>query len=424
MREIGTRRQQVKHLRGAQARPRTTDMAEHDLRPSTEPNNWREPEPFAVEAAGQKLCFLPGGCDRRKAMMELVAGARESLDLCFYIYAEDETGTMLRDALIEAARRGVAVTLIVDNFGSSITDSFIRPLCESGGIFRTFSRRWTQRYLIRNHQKLMIADQKLALFGGFNIADSYFAPPQADGWTDLAIRIEGAAVAGLVDWFARLKSWTIDERSHFRSIRRTVRTWEWGLDGDRLRWLVGGPTKGLSRWAACVGADLIDGRRLDMMTAYFSPPRRLLKRIGRIAAKGETRLVLPSKSDNAVTLGAARSLYSYLLGRGAQVWEFTPNRLHTKLIVLDDGVYIGSANFDMRSLYLNLELMLRIEDRALAERMRAFIGQHVGASRRITPQLHASRASLWNRIRWNLGWLLVSVIDYTVTRRLNLGLDD
>jgi cardiolipin synthase len=89
--------------------------------------------------------------------------------------------------------------------------------------------------------------------------------------------------------------------------------------------------------------------------------------------------------------------------------------------VVDDVVYLGSANFDMRSLYLNLELMLKIEDRAVATRMRAFVSDHIAASERITPALHARRASLWNRIRWNLGWLLVSVVDYTVTRKLNLG---
>ena len=96
--------------------------------------------------------------------------------------------------------------------------------------------------------------------------------------------------------------------------------------------------------------------------------------------------------------------------------------MHTKLIVLDDAVYFGSANFDMRSLYLNLELMLRIEDAALADRMRAFVEWQMKGARKITPQLHAERATVWNRFRWGLSWLLVSVLDYTVSRRLNLGL--
>lgn len=376
--------------------------------------------PFSVQAGGQDLTFYPAGKDRREALFEMVRRANRSLKLCFYIYAEDQVGTALRDALTEAAGRGVAVTLILDSFGAAASDAFLAPLRAAGGTVHCFSSRWTQRYLIRNHQKFIVVDDECGMIGGFNIEDSYFAPPEEDGWNDLAIRIEGPAVQGLVDWFARLCGWCDFDDQKFRAIRRAVRTWDWAEGG--ARWLVGGPTSGLSTWARCVSEDLLEGRRLDMLMAYFSPPTRLQRRIGRIAAKGKTRLVMAGRSDNPATVGATRSLYSYLLRKGAQIWEFTPCKLHTKLIVLDDVVYLGSANFDMRSLYLNLELMLQIEDAALAEKMREYISHHIEASEAITPALHRKRATLWNRVRWNLGWLLVSVLDYTVTRRLNLGL--
>lgn len=379
-----------------------------------------DPPPFFVQACGQDLAFYPAGKDRRDALFAIVRQAKHSLKLCFYIYAEDEVGTALRDSLVEAARRGVAVTLIVDSFGASVGETFFAPLREAGGTVHCFSSRWTHRYLIRNHQKFVIADDECCIFGGFNIEDSYFALPDDGGWNDLAIWIEGSAVEGLVDWFARLSGWCEVDDGQFRAIHRAVKTWDWSAGG--ARWLVGGPTNGLSNWARCVSEDLVEGHRLDMVMAYFSPPTRLQRRIGLIATKGRTRLVMAGKSDNPATVGATRSLYSYLLRKGARIWEFAPCKLHTKLIVLDDAVYIGSANFDMRSLYLNLELMLQIEDAALAERMREFISHLVQASEAITPALHRKRATLWNRVRWNLGWLLVSVIDYTVTRRLNLGL--
>ncbi|RXZ64479.1 phospholipase D-like domain-containing protein [Pelagerythrobacter rhizovicinus] len=379
-----------------------------------------DPSSFSIHAGGQDLTFYPAGTDRREALFAMVRAAKRSLKLCFYIYAEDEVGTALRDALVEAVGRGVSVTLILDGFGAAAGDEFLAPLRAAGGTIYRFSPRWTQRYLIRNHQKIVIADDECGMIGGFNIEDSYFAPPDEDGWNDLAIRIEGSAVTGLAHWFARLSDWCDVDDHKFRSIRRAVRSWDWAEGG--ARWLVGGPTNGLSTWARCVSEDLLEGQRLDMLMAYFSPPTRLQRRIGRIAAKGQTRLVMASKSDNPATVGATRSLYSYLLRKGARVWEFKPCKLHTKLIVLDDVVYLGSANFDMRSLYLNLELMLQIEDAALADRMREYISHHIEASEAITPALHRKRATLWNRVRWNLGWLLVSVIDYTVTRRLNLGL--
>ncbi|MBX7501630.1 phosphatidylserine/phosphatidylglycerophosphate/cardiolipin synthase family protein [Qipengyuania sp. YG27] len=387
-----------------------------------QPSAYRDPAPFTVDAQGQRLTFYPAGKDRRAALMELVRTAKSSLEVCFYIFAEDAVSTELRDELCTAAKRGVAVTLIIDRFGASASDKFLQPLVDAGGRYACYSPRLGLRYLIRNHQKMVIADGARALFGGFNIADDYFAPPEQNGWNDLAIALEGPAVAGLSDWFALLVEWTHDGRSHFRAIRRAAATWDWRSEDGKVHWLVGGPTRGLSSWARCVTRDLVEGERLDIFMAYFSPPYPLLRRIARVARKGRTRLLMAAKSDNGATLGATRSLYHYLLRRGAKIWEFSPCKLHTKLLVLDDAVYMGSANFDMRSLYINLEIMLRIEDAALAERMREFVSYHIAASEAITPEVHARRRTWFNRVRWALGWVLVSVIDYTVTRRLNLGI--
>ncbi len=384
-------------------------------------SGYRDPPSFTTEAQGQSLTFYPSGEDRREALMDLVRSARQTLDICFYIFAEDEVSTQLRDALCDAAGRGVDVTLIIDRFGASATDEFLQPLVDCGGRYLCFSPRWSLRYLIRNHQKMVIVDNRCAMFGGFNIEDDYFAPPERNGWNDIGIRIEGDTVQGLTDWFARLSHWTEDADAHFREIRRAVSSWDWTSADGNARWLVGGPTRGLSTWARCVTQDLKDGEKLDIFMAYFSPPYTLLKRIARVARKRQTRLLMAAKSDNGATIGATRSLYKYLLKRGARIWEFTPCKLHTKLLVLDDAVYLGSANFDMRSLYLNLEIMLRIEDKVLADRMRDFVSAHIEASENITMEKHLQRATLWNRVRWWMGWVLVSVIDYTVARRTNLG---
>ena len=381
---------------------------------------FRVPPPFEVEAQGQKLVFYPGGADRLQALLELVGSARKSLRMCFYIFAEDDSGRRVRDALCAAAARGVEVNLILDGFGASAGRTFFQPMIDAGGTFCCFSARWTHRYLIRNHQKIVIADGRRAMIGGFNVEDSYFAPPAQNGWNDLAIGIEGAAVHELSRWFDEIEKWTANPKANWRAMRRIVREWDPGEGAVRV--LIGGPTRGLSSWARCVGRDLLEGRRLDTMMAYFSPPNRIMRRIGKIAQTGEARLIMAAKSDNNATIGATRSLYDYLLKRRAKVFEFEPCKLHTKLIVIDDAVYFGSANFDMRSLYLNLEIMLRIEDAALAERLRRFLDTHEAASLRITPSLHKSRATLFNRIRWNLAWFLVAVVDYTVSRRLNLGL--
>lgn len=381
---------------------------------------YRDPEPFQLEAQGLQLAFYPAGDDRMQRLLKLIRDARESLELAFYIFARDKTGRTVRDALADAARRGVAVTIIVDGYGAQADEQFFQAVVDNGGAFLCFQARWSRRYLIRNHQKIVVADGEIAMMGGFNIEDGYFQPPEEGGWNDLAFTVEGAVVAEIVTWFGQLQDWVESPDSQFRAIRKSVREWDAGAGNVQL--LIGGPTKGLSSWARRVGQDLIRGKQLDMMMAYFSPPPHMRRRIRAIARRGDTRLVMAGKSDNGATIGASRSLYAKLLKAGAQIWEFQACKLHTKLIVLDDAVYLGSANFDMRSLYLNLEIVLRIEDKAMADRMRDFIGQHLDASKQITPQVHRRNATLINRMRWAASWFLVAVVDYTVSRKLNLGL--
>jgi len=376
--------------------------------------------PFSISAQGQELVFYPAGKDRLERLLSLIAGAYVSVRLCFYIFAEDSVGAKVRDALVEAAGRGVEVTLIIDGFGADAGPAFMQPLRDAGGTYHVFSPRWSQRYLIRNHQKLVIVDDTAAMMGGFNIADEYFGSPEDDGWNDLGFTVEGSAVTQLVLWYAELERWTANPKTSWLGVSKMIRDWDPG-DGS-IQLLIGGPTRRLSSWARAIRKDIERGQRLDMMMAYFSPASRMNKRIGKLAKRGEVRLVMAGKSDNNATVGATRSLYYYLLGCGARVWEFMGCKLHTKLIVVDDAVYFGSANFDMRSLYLNLELMLRIEDAALAQRMRDFITEHLAASEEITPQSNQRRATLFNRIRWNFAWFLVAVVDYNVSRRLNLGL--
>ncbi|WP_120077221.1 phospholipase D-like domain-containing protein [Aurantiacibacter odishensis] len=381
---------------------------------------YRDPEPFSAEAQSLSFTFFPAGKDRRAAMLEIIREARESLKVAFYIFARDEIGSEVRDALVEAAVRGVDVTLIVDGFGAQVDETFFAEMTEAGGKFYTFMARWSQRALIRNHQKILVADDKVAMLGGFNVEDDYFAPPEENGWNDLGFRMEGDAVLQVSQWYVELVEWASNEKAQFRDIRHRVRNWDAGEGPVQL--LIGGPSRRLSSWARRVSQDLEEGDRLDMMMAYFSPSRRLRKRIRQIARKGKTNLLLAGKSDNGATIGASRALHNKLLEAGANIYEFQPCKLHTKLIVLDDAVYMGSANFDMRSLYVNLEIVLRIEDAALADTMRSFIQDHFAASEQVTREVHDARATPWTRAKWWASWFLVSVVDYTVSRKLNLGL--
>lgn len=391
-----------------------------ELHPPQSVDGYRDPEPFVAEAQGHSFTFYPAGSDRLDALMELIESAQSSLAIFYYMFQADHTGTRIRGALIRAAQRGVDVHLMIDDFGSDAPQPFFDPIVRAGGRFSRFQPGWNVRYLIRNHQKFVIADRARVLTGGFNVSDHYFAPPEVNGWCDLGVMIEGEVVERFCNWFAELENWVADGEAQFRSIRRMVRDWDGGSGPVQL--LLGGPTRMTSAWARMAKLDIARASRLDLVMAYFSPPGSMRRQIRRLARRGRARLVMAGKTDNGATIGASRALYGGLLRAGASVAEFQPCKLHMKLMVVDDISYFGSANLDMRSVRLNLELMVRIEDAALAERLRGLVDHMERWSEPVTRELHRKRGTLFNRIRWQIGWFLVYVLDYTVTRRLNLGL--
>jgi cardiolipin synthase len=157
-----------------------------------------------------------------------------------------------------------------------------------------------------------------------------------------------------------------------------------------------------------------------MIAAYFAPLGGTVRRIGAIARRGGVRIVTASKSDNTATINAARSTYARLLRRGVKLFEYQPTKLHSKLLVMDNVVHIGSSNFDTRSLYLNMEMMLRVEDSKFAAAMRRYFEAELGDCTEITPAEYKARATWWQRLRWKIAWFMVTSLDYTVTRRLAL----
>ena len=386
--------------------------------------------PQWFDVGGNRLRLVRTAAERRSALADMIEGADNSIKLFFYMFEDDRIGRTVLDMLIAACKRGVAVEMMVDSFGSNgAPRKFFDPLIDAGGKFKIFSPRFSTSYFVRNHQKMIIADDRCALIGGFNIADEYFTVHQQtedsgltdDSWEDLGLEIVGPEVANLASYFRLLSDWVYRDNGNIRALRKMVRHWDAG-DGQ-FQWLLGGPSNRLSRWARAIKKDLENGSRLDLVTAYFSPGQGLLRRIGGLSKRGgQSRIILPGKTDNAATIGASRLLYGYLLKRKARLFEYTPRRLHTKLVVVDNAVYVGSANFDLRSLFINVEMMLRIEDAEFADHARTVIDILHENAETITPELHRSRRTLLNRLRWTISYFLVNTLDYSVTRRLNFGI--
>ena len=369
------------------------------------------------DVAGHEVRLLADGPQAWPALVELVEGATESLRLFFYIFAADGRGTELRDLLASAARRGVKVQLAVDGFGSGDTPAdFFQPLVEAGAGFCRFHPHWGRRFLLRNNQKMAIADGRRAIIGGFNVADPYFDPHRPDSWRDLGLEIGGPEVAHLATYFDRLFAWIVQKRSYVWQLRRMLPALT--QTEGQLRWIFGGPSPRVSPYARQVRADFMRASRLEMIMGYFAPNFRFLRLIGRIAQRGSASLITAGKTDVPLSRDASWATYGSLLRRGVRIAEFQPRTLHAKLIIADDAVYIGSGNFDMRSLYLNLEVMLRIEDPAFAAAMRELFVREWERSDPVDPRAYAKLATWWNRLRWRFSyWFFVSA-DFALSRSL------
>ena len=379
---------------------------------------------FAID--GNRLTLLDTGKRRLDAVLAMIAGATRSLRVIYYIYADDETGQQVNRALIDAVGRGVAVSLIVDGFGAQIRadPEFYAPLREAGVALCLFSPRYGRRYLLRNHQKLLLADAETndarIIVGGFNIEDDYLgiADKPQDVWRDLGLVVEGPAAGRLAGYFDALHQWVHSNDPSLRHLNRALA--KWSESEGNLRWLIGGPTRRLSPWARAVRADIRGGRHISLIAGYFSPSPTILRRLDKASKRGhDVRIVTPALSDHQNAVAAARFTYAGLLRKGVKIWEYQPSKLHTKLYLIDHAVYIGSANFDMRSLFINLELMLRIEDEAFAAHIKDYVDGEIARSLPIDRQWYKANVGPWQRVRQFIAYVLLAVVDPSVSRGLN-----
>ena len=388
-------------------------MADHPVEPIDKP-------PIRAEIAGNRLMLIESGEERLEALLQLIEGADQCVKMLMYMFNPDHVGERVRDALIAAAERGVEVRLLIDGFGSAAPADYFDELNRAGGEECVFNPSYGRRYLLRNHQKLIIIDDTTAIIGGANIDDSYLCDRGAKHWRDLWLRLDGPEVACPSQYFDTLFRWSSSRRrpSLQYARRRLAEYSEWR---GPLQWKFSGPLSMRNSWWRSIGRDIRRGKQLDMIFAYFAPPGAMVRRIGRLGRRGRARIVTAAKSDNNATIAAARHSYSRLLRRHVEMYEYQPAKLHTKLAIVDDVVYLGSSNFDYRSLYINMEIMLRIKDTGFADAMRGYFEREIEDCRWITPALHKRRANPWRRIKWAISHFLVNVMDYTVTRRLNFS---
>ncbi len=183
--------------------------------------------------------------------------------------------------------------------------------------------------------------------------------------------------------------------------------------------LLSGPGRGRNPFKRALRRDLARANHVQIIAAYFLPSWRIRRDLGRVVrGGGEVELILAGKSDVLVSQLAGQSLYRRFLKAGVRIHEYQPQVLHTKLIIADDIVYVGSANLDPRSLDINYELMIRFDRKAMADQARAIFAQSLTHCRQITREEWRQSRTIWRRLkqRWAY-WLLVRIDPYVARRQ-------
>lgn len=368
--------------------------------------------------------WLRTGDEVFPAMLAAIDSAKESVCLESYIFAAGPLGESFLKGLTNAQRRGVRVRVLVDALGSiSLPDSFWSPLRAVGGAARFFNPVALNRMGIRNHRKLLVCDEAVAFIGGFNIAAEYEGDGVAHGWRDVGLRLEGALAGQLAASFDEMFDLAEFRHKHFVRLRRATLSRPASSSAEQL--LLSGPGRGRNPIRRSLQRDLTQARKAQVMVAYFLPTGRLRRVLRRVARRGgELQLLLPGKSDVATSQLAAQSLYRRLLKAGVEIHEYEPQVLHAKLFVLDQVVYVGSANLDPRSLSINYELMIRFEHPQLAEEARAIFEETLQHCRRIDPAAWLRSRSLWQRLKQRWAYFLLARIDPYIARQQWRSLPD
>lgn len=316
-------------------------------------------DPAGAPSDRNRVELLDQGPAIFAAMEEAIDRAAAHVHAEFYIWNRDATGARFRDALVRAARRGVAVRVLVDDVGARAARAdFFRPLTEAGGEVRRFlpvsllARRFSLNH--RNHRKLLVTDGQVGFTGGINIGDEYagLGPP----WYDAQVRLEGPAVHRLQavfcqDWFRAGGEDLARPELFPPPLPHPSGAW--------VQILESGPDLPIHTIHALTVAIL--GRaaeRVRLVSPYFVPDPATSLALRTAAIQGaDVRLILPGETDHPLVSHAARTFYDELLEAGVRIFE-TPDRfVHAKMFAVDGRLAtVGSANLDERSQRLNFEV--------------------------------------------------------------------
>ncbi len=351
-------------------------------------------------------------------MLQAIDNATHHIHLQSFIIKNDTIGCQFMEHLAAKAKTGVQVRLLYDRFGS--TQAIYT------GLFRRYKNipnmtiaGWTQVSLLkrqfqlnlRNHRKSLIIDGKHAFMGGINIHKENTTLPGKAPIRDYHTEVTGPIVQEIQ--YAFMKDWHFITKESPKTILQSVYFPSIATTGEAYATLVcGGPTHDLQPIAEVFFMAITRAKKqLLIVSPYFVPTFDILRALRSAAIRGvDVRLIIPSKNNHIYAGWAARALYEELLQVGVRIFERSGVFIHAKAMLVDDSIaFVGSANWDVRSLRLNYETIMAVHNDAFANSLKRIILDDEAQSREINLSTWRNRPS-WNRLVENACSLMTPVL--------------
>jgi cardiolipin synthase len=317
------------------------------------------------------VSLLRGGKAYFDALFELIDHAKNSIQLQVYILEEDATGSDVSEHLINAAKRGVKVQILVDGYASrGLSNSFIKKMTKNNIQFRHFEPLLkSEKFYFgrRLHHKIVVTDGIHALVGGINISDRYNDTPRKSAWLDWAIKIKGEAAFELhkicnqfyakkeIDKIVLEKNMIMDAMDADANISIRIRRNDWVKNKNDIS-------------ATYMQMFKNAQDEIIIMSSYFIPGTFFKKNISHALNRGvKIKLILAGISDIGIAKYAEKYLYRWAIRHGIEIYEYNNNVLHGKIAVYDNKfVTVGSYNINDISALASVELNLDIKDEKFA----------------------------------------------------------
>ncbi len=357
---------------------------------------------------GNQLQLLTDSDGVMQGIIRDIQLARHNIEMVFYIWHPGGMADQVAESLMAAARRGVHCRLMLDSAGS--VDFFRSPwpaMMRHAGIevvealkvnlMRVFLRRMD----LRQHRKMVMIDNYIAYAGSMNMVDPRFFKQDAGvgQWVDLMARMEGpiATTMGIV----YACDWEIETGKRLLPPPPDVNIMPFEeASGHTIQTIASGPgfPEDLIH-QALLTAVYAARETLILTTPYFVPSDDLLHAICTAAQRGvDVSLILPKKNDSLLVGWASRAFFAELLAAGVKIYQFEGGLLHTKSVLVDGELsLVGTVNLDMRSLWLNFEITLVIDDAGFGNDLAAVQDDYISRSDLLNVREWEKRP-FWHRI--------------------------